>query len=246
MCWGSVERPLGLVAAALGQIDRATAHFDAALAANRRLGAPLLVARTQRDAGVALDDRDRLAAALAAYDDERARTGTSPEPAAPPGAAGDEAVVVPLHRSGRPAHARRRRPPAWALGAAAALAAVLVAVPLLDRDRDDPGQSVASAPSDTADRSAATEAGPPGSAGVLDGGDLGDQSDPAVLGRVLAEAVSAEKAAALASPAAGASTAEAPAGSAVSPPLDARAPACLLYTSPSPRDGLLSRMPSSA
>lgn len=166
-----------------------------------------------------------MAAALAAYDDERARTGTSPEPAAPPGAAGDEAVVVPLHRSGRPAHARRRRPPAWALGAAAALAAVLVAVPLLDRDRDDPGQSVASAPSDTADRSAATEAGPPGSAGVLDGGDLGDQSDPAVLGRVLAEAVSAEKAAALASPAAGASTAEAPAGSAVSPPLDARAPA---------------------
>ncbi|HVM04802.1 MAG TPA: AAA family ATPase [Acidimicrobiales bacterium] len=67
VCWGSVERPLGLVAAALGQIDRATAHFDAALAANRRLGAPLLVARTQRDAGVALDDRDRLAAALAAY-----------------------------------------------------------------------------------------------------------------------------------------------------------------------------------
>lgn len=167
-----------------------------------------------------------VAAALAAYDDERARTGTSPQTAAPPGPAEDEAVVVPLHRPGRsPAHSRRRRPPAWALGAAAALAAVLVAVPLLDRDRDDPGQSVASAPSDTADRSVAAEAGPARSAGVLDGGDLGDQSDPAVLGRVLAEAVSGEKAAALASPAPGASGAGAPAGSAVSPPVDAQAPA---------------------
>lgn len=171
-----------------------------------------------------------VAAALAAYDDERARTGTSPETAAPPALAEDEAVVVPLHRPGRspgraPAHSRRRRPPAWALGAAAALAAVLVAVPLLDRDRDDPGQSVASAPSDTADRSAAAEAGPDRSVGVLDGGDLGDQSDPAALGRVLAEAVSGEKAAALASPAPDASGAGAPAGSAVSPPLDARAPA---------------------
>ena len=67
VCPGSVERPLGRLAARLGWTDQARAHFDAALDANRGLGAPLLVARTLRDAGVALGDRDRLAAALAAY-----------------------------------------------------------------------------------------------------------------------------------------------------------------------------------
>ena len=67
VCWGSVERQLGLLAAALGRPDLAADHFDRALAANHGLGAPLLVARTERDAGVALGDRDRLAAALAAY-----------------------------------------------------------------------------------------------------------------------------------------------------------------------------------
>jgi tetratricopeptide (TPR) repeat protein len=66
---GSVERPLGLLAAAMGRPADASAHFDAALAANRAAGSPLFVARTLRDAGVALADRDRLSAALAAYRD---------------------------------------------------------------------------------------------------------------------------------------------------------------------------------
>ncbi|GAB0102287.1 AAA family ATPase [Nocardia sp. JMUB6875] len=47
---GSVERHLGLAAAALGRNDLAAAHFDRALAANRRLGAPLLVDKTLADA----------------------------------------------------------------------------------------------------------------------------------------------------------------------------------------------------
>jgi tetratricopeptide (TPR) repeat protein len=64
---GSVERPLGLLAAVLGRRREAEAHFDAAVGANRAAGSPLFVARTLRDAGVALGDRDRLAAALAAY-----------------------------------------------------------------------------------------------------------------------------------------------------------------------------------
>jgi hypothetical protein len=66
---GSIERPLGLLAAALGRPVDAADHFDAALAANRAAGSPLFVARTLRDAGVALADRDRLSAALAAYRD---------------------------------------------------------------------------------------------------------------------------------------------------------------------------------
>jgi hypothetical protein len=53
---GSVERHLGLLAAALGRPGDARAHFDAALAANRAAGAELIVARTLRDAGAALGD----------------------------------------------------------------------------------------------------------------------------------------------------------------------------------------------
>lgn len=66
---GSVNRPLGLLAAALGDIQHAAAHFATALDVHRRLGAPLLVARTLRDRGIALDDRDTLEAALAAYEE---------------------------------------------------------------------------------------------------------------------------------------------------------------------------------
>jgi hypothetical protein len=66
---GSVERPLGLLAAAMGRTGDASAHFDDALVANRAAGSPLFAARTLRDAGVALADRDRLSAALAAYRD---------------------------------------------------------------------------------------------------------------------------------------------------------------------------------
>ena len=45
-CLGSVSRYLGLLAHALGRWDDALAHFEAALADNRRVGAPLLVAQT--------------------------------------------------------------------------------------------------------------------------------------------------------------------------------------------------------
>ncbi|MEW6155661.1 MAG: AAA family ATPase [Actinomycetota bacterium] len=67
VCWGSVERPLGLLAASLGRRTEAVAHFDAAERANRSLGAPLLVATTLSEGGLALHDSSRLAAALAAY-----------------------------------------------------------------------------------------------------------------------------------------------------------------------------------
>ena len=47
-CLGSVSRHLGVLAHALGRWDDAVAHFQTALAANSRLGAPLLVAHTCR------------------------------------------------------------------------------------------------------------------------------------------------------------------------------------------------------
>jgi tetratricopeptide (TPR) repeat protein len=47
-CLGSLSRHLGLLAHALGRWDDALEHFEAALAENRRLGAPLLVAHTCR------------------------------------------------------------------------------------------------------------------------------------------------------------------------------------------------------
>ena len=65
--WGSVERPLGLLAASLGRRREAEDHFEAALAANRAAGSPLYVAVTLRDAGLALDDQRRLASALTAF-----------------------------------------------------------------------------------------------------------------------------------------------------------------------------------
>ena len=64
---GSVERALGLLAGTLGRREEAAAHFDAALAANRTAGSPLYVARTLRDWGLSLDDRERVTAAGAAY-----------------------------------------------------------------------------------------------------------------------------------------------------------------------------------
>lgn len=66
---GSVERPLGTLAAALGDREGARAHFDAALAANRRLGGAGLVARTLRDAGVALGAPESLRAAATLYEE---------------------------------------------------------------------------------------------------------------------------------------------------------------------------------
>ena len=54
--WGSVERPLGLLAATLGRHETADAHLRAALAANRAIDAPMLVAVTQCDHGELLAD----------------------------------------------------------------------------------------------------------------------------------------------------------------------------------------------
>jgi DNA-binding SARP family transcriptional activator len=47
-CWGSVERYLGLLAGTLGDLDAARSHCEAALRANGRAGAVLLVAATQQ------------------------------------------------------------------------------------------------------------------------------------------------------------------------------------------------------
>ena len=64
---GPVEHALGLLAAALGRGADARAHFDAAVAANERVGAAVLAARAVRDAGVALGDRSRLDEARRRY-----------------------------------------------------------------------------------------------------------------------------------------------------------------------------------
>jgi hypothetical protein len=47
LSWGSVARLLGLLATTLGRWQEAAAHFEAALTANRRLGARVWVAHTQ-------------------------------------------------------------------------------------------------------------------------------------------------------------------------------------------------------
>jgi tetratricopeptide (TPR) repeat protein len=64
---GSVERHLGVLAALVGNRPAAEHHFARALDANRRIGAPLFVARTLYDAATALGDPDRLTEARAIY-----------------------------------------------------------------------------------------------------------------------------------------------------------------------------------
>lgn len=64
---GPVHRHLGLLGVLLDRRDDATRHFEAALAALRRAGADLLVARTLLDRGSALTERDSLVAARKAY-----------------------------------------------------------------------------------------------------------------------------------------------------------------------------------
>jgi hypothetical protein len=54
VCWGSVARLLGALAAVQARWEEATRHFDAALAANRRLGARAWIARTQHAYGTML------------------------------------------------------------------------------------------------------------------------------------------------------------------------------------------------
>jgi tetratricopeptide (TPR) repeat protein len=64
---GSVERYLGILAASLGRQAEAAAHFEAAVNADAALGATLLVARDLHDAGISLDDRQRLRDARERY-----------------------------------------------------------------------------------------------------------------------------------------------------------------------------------
>jgi hypothetical protein len=92
-------------------------------------------------------------------------------------------VVVAL-----PEQRARRRIPAWALGAAAAVAALVVAVPLVSGNSNGgDSEQTASAPAGENDNRAAADAG----AAVLDGGDLGEQSDQIALGQILQGAVAA-------------------------------------------------------
>jgi hypothetical protein len=121
-----------------------------------------------------------VAAALAAWTEERsAVVAERPGP-------DDLAPVVPL----------RRRVPGWVLGAAAAVAALLVAVPLLSRDSGNGGdeQFAASgaALEDTAD------------AALVDGGDLGAQTDARALNQILQSTVAQKMSLSAPAPAAGA------------------------------------------
>jgi tetratricopeptide (TPR) repeat protein len=59
--FGSVEHPLGMLAACLGRRDAARAHFDAALAAHRAAHSPVLVEKTVRDREQFLGATDELA-----------------------------------------------------------------------------------------------------------------------------------------------------------------------------------------
>jgi len=65
--FGVVERHLGLLAGLLGDLDGARAHFAAALAAHESIGAELLAARTELDAGRVLDDDAMRRAARSRY-----------------------------------------------------------------------------------------------------------------------------------------------------------------------------------
>ncbi len=66
-CNGSVARVLGRLSTTLCAGDRASRHFDAALEANHRLGAPQFVAHTQAQLGEMLLLRGRAGDAAATY-----------------------------------------------------------------------------------------------------------------------------------------------------------------------------------
>jgi DNA-binding CsgD family transcriptional regulator/tetratricopeptide (TPR) repeat protein len=68
-CYGAADRPLGMLAATLGEWDRAERHFEAAMALNRRMGAVTWLAHTAYEYGRMLlarggTGRDRAAALL--------------------------------------------------------------------------------------------------------------------------------------------------------------------------------------
>lgn len=57
ICFGSMRRHLGLLAHCAGDLDEADAHFRRALQANRRAGATLVIAHTQRQHAALLRER---------------------------------------------------------------------------------------------------------------------------------------------------------------------------------------------
>src|SRR5690606_575870 len=59
VCLGSAERPLGVAALTFGDVDRAVAHLERAMVANRRLGNQPVTAIAQADLADALCHRDR-------------------------------------------------------------------------------------------------------------------------------------------------------------------------------------------
>jgi eukaryotic-like serine/threonine-protein kinase len=58
-CYGSISYGLGRLAATLGQLDQAEAHFEAALTANERIRATVWLAHTQCELSAVLRDRGR-------------------------------------------------------------------------------------------------------------------------------------------------------------------------------------------
>lgn len=140
-------------------------------------------------AGPAAGVADRaVGAALEAWAAERASTspGPPPLPATADGAADRASRAVSRDAPAEVIPLRRKRVPAWALGAAAAVAALLVAVPIVTRDSGgDAEQTAGSVASDEgAPTAEAAGAGP-----VIDGGDLGPQADQLALGRILESAL---------------------------------------------------------
>jgi tetratricopeptide (TPR) repeat protein len=77
-CHGAIARYLGLLARTMGRLDDALQHFQAALAANQRIGAAAISARTATDYAAtllrwnAVDDRKLARSVIAG-----ARTGPS-------------------------------------------------------------------------------------------------------------------------------------------------------------------------
>lgn len=204
-----------LSAALDGADEAAAAHLAGCADCQARSqalgGAAREVAAGTGPAPAGLADR-AVAAALAAFDAERSAgrpvAGAAPAPA--PAPAPEAPTVSPLRRPGGPAgdrarFDRRRRLPAWALGVAAALAAVLVAVPVLSSlgSGDDPTETAATARDDST-----TEMATGTSGAVVDGGDLGEQTDQLALGALVAIALG-EKAPAPSPPGQAAPTADA-------------------------------------
>ena len=50
-CYGAADRYLGMLAATLGEAERAEEHFERAMELNRRMGAPTWVAHTAYEYG---------------------------------------------------------------------------------------------------------------------------------------------------------------------------------------------------